>query len=106
MKNKFSSDYCLSCSKEMRKWITDTERNKKGNAIPNTGKCVSMCVEDGCPEQGKVYQSIQNIDNIKIKIYGPVLKGKTKLFRKVYGFIDGQNYKFIDDIEKGKECKK
>ena len=42
----------------------------------------------------------------KIKIYGPVLKGKTKLFRKVSGFIDGQNYKFIDDIEKGKEYKK
>lgn len=51
----FTKDYCLSCNKEMRKWITSDR------------KCVSTCINKECPENGIVYRAIQNINNFKFK---------------------------------------
>lgn len=51
----FIPDFCLICGKEMRKWISDE-------------KCISMCVINGCQEHGNVKPTIQNINNIQIKI--------------------------------------
>lgn len=63
----FSPDFCLSCKKEMRKWITH-EYDKKWNPILKSGICHSMCITDGCIEQGIVNRAIQNINNFKLEI--------------------------------------
>ena len=53
---KWTKDYCLYCQKEMRKWRTS-----------DLG-CVSMCVNPDCNENGLVYKSIQNINDIKMNL--------------------------------------
>ena len=67
MNNSFSPDYCLSCKKEMRKWIT-YDRDENNDIFPENDKCHSMCVTDGCTEQGIVNRAIQNINNFKLEI--------------------------------------
>ena len=69
--SEWTKDYCLSCDKEMRKWITDSERVLKDGIyvpVPDTGKCVSMCITEGCDQQGIVNRAIQNQKAFKIEI--------------------------------------
>ena len=61
-----TKDYCLSCGKEMRKWIADIERDDDGNPIQNSGRCVSMCINQNCNEWGKIRRAIADINNFKI----------------------------------------
>lgn len=64
---KFSPDFCLSCKKEMRKWITH-DRDENNDIIPESGECHSMCINSDCTEQGKVNRAIQNINNFKLEV--------------------------------------
>ena len=69
--DKWTKDYCPSCKKEMRKWITDQERILKDGIyvpIPNTGKCVSMCITPDCEQKGVVKRAIQNHNSFKISV--------------------------------------
>jgi len=62
-----TEDYCLSCGKEMRKWIEGQEWNEETGLLnKESGNCVSMCITDGCIEQGIVHRAIQNHNDIKI----------------------------------------
>lgn len=47
-------DFCPNCKKEMRKWI------------PSNGECVSMCITDGCCEQGEVKRALETAPKFKM----------------------------------------
>lgn len=49
----FSKEYCSICGKEMRKWL-------------DIHQCNAMCVNSYCEHAGRVYETIQNVANIKI----------------------------------------
>ena len=53
--SRFSKSFCLYCSKEMRKWISDN-------------LCYSMCINIDCKNNGIAERDIQNVNDFKIKI--------------------------------------
>lgn len=74
--NGWTKDFCPSCGKEMRKWITHEESVLDESVldhdhyipVPESAICNAMCITDGCQEQGIVKRAIQNHNNFKIKV--------------------------------------
>ena len=73
--NEWTKDFCLTCDREMRKWITHEESILDENIlthnfyipVPESAICQSMCINPDCPECGNVYRTIQNQDSFKIE---------------------------------------
>lgn len=74
--DKWTKDYCPSCKKEMRKWITHEESILDESVldhdhyipVPESAICNVMCITDKCQGQGIVKRAIQNHNSFKISV--------------------------------------